>query len=453
MNRLEQEKSAYLKHAASQKIDWYPWSEEAFERAQKENKPVFLSSGAVWCHWCHVMAKECFENDEIARILNERFVAVKLDRDERPDIDRRYQQALAAMGMSGGWPMSVFLTHEKKAFYGGTYFPSDDRFGKPGFKTILTSLSEFYATRGKEVHENADKLHDFLKKRGPKKQKVDQTDTEDAAKTMLENFDRLHGGFGSAPKFAMSGAIEFLLGRYFFKKEQTLEYAIRKTLVAMAGGGFHDQLGGGFHRYSMDEAWIVPHFEKMADDNAWLLRNYIDAYSIFGDEFFKKIAENIVYFIRKELSHAEGGFYASMDADVTPDDEGGYFTWTDDQLRQTLSPDEYAVFSLYFLHKGRTMHHDDKKFVLSVCMGVNDIAQNSRMDVDKVTSILETARRKLLAERDKRQKPFVDTALYTSLNGIMISACLRASRVLCDDTLKGFALKSLERILEINISD
>jgi len=251
----------------------------------------------------------------------------------------------------------------------------------------------------------------------------------------------------------MSGAIEFLLGRYFFKKDQTLEYTIKKTLIAMASGGFHDHLGGGFHRYSTDEAWIMPHFEKMTEDNAWLLRNYVDAYSVFGDEFYKKIAENIIYFVRKELSRPDGGFYASMDADVTPDDEGGYFTWTDEELRKLLTEEEYTVVSLYFVNKGHTMHHDEKKFVLSVCIGVKDVAARVNMDMEAVKSLLESARVKLLAERDKRQKPVVDTALYTSLNGMMIAAFLKAYRAFGDEALKDFAIKSLEQILALNMED
>jgi uncharacterized protein len=453
MNRLAQEKSAYLRHAAQQKIDWYPWSEEAFEKARQENKPVFLSSGAIWCHWCHVMAKESFEDDEVAELLNDRYVAIKLDRDEHPDVDRRYQQAVAVMGTNGGWPLNVFLTPEKIAFYGGTYFPVTDSFGKPGFKTLLKAMSEFYKTRKDEVYESGRKFHDFLKQQLPKKGKVSEVLIGEAVKNIMKGFDKAHGGFGSAPKFPMSGAIEFLLNRYFFTKDQTIEYALKRTLVAMASGGFCDQLGGGFHRYSTDEAWTVPHFEKMTEDNAWLLRNYVDAYSLFGDEFYKKVAENIIFFVRSELSRPDGGFYASMDADVTPDDEGGYFTWTDDEMRGILTADEYSAFSLYFTNTRNTMHHDNKKFVLSVGMGLNDISQRLSIDTENVKNRLESARLKLLAARNKRQKPFVDAALYTSLNGMMIAAYLKAYRALGDEKLKEFALNSLEGILQINIED
>jgi len=453
MNRLAQEKSAYLRHAAEQKIDWHPWSEEAFEKAQKEDKPVFLSSGAIWCHWCHVMAKESFEDDEVAELLNDRYVAIKLDRDERPDVDRRYQQAVTAMGASGGWPLSVFLTPDKIAFYGGTYFPVTDSFGKPGFKTLLKAMSEFYKTRKDEVYESSRKFHDFLKQQSPKKGKVSEMLVGEAVKSIMRGFDKAHGGFGKAPKFPMSGAIEFLLGRYFFTKDQTIEYALKKTLIAMSSGGFYDHLGGGFHRYSTDEAWTVPHFEKMTEDNAWLLRNYADAALLFDDDYFKKIAENIIFFIRTELSRPDGGFYASMDADVTPDDEGGYFTWTDDEVRTTLTADEYAVFSLYFTHKKNTMHHDDNKFVLSVSMGIDDIGQRLNIDTEIVKNRLETTRRKLLDVRNKRQKPFIDAALYTSLNGMMIAAYLKAYRALGDEKLKEFAISSLETILHINVED
>ena len=453
MNRLKQEKSAYLRHAAKQKINWYPWSEEAFEKARNEDKPVFLSSGAIWCHWCHVMAKESFEDDEVATLLNDRYVAVKLDRDERPDVDRRYQQAVTVMGVNGGWPLNVFLTPDKVPFYGGTYFPVTDSFGKPGFKTLLKALSDFYTTRKEEVYENSRKFHDFLKQQSPKKGKASEVLANEAVKNIMKAFDKAHGGFGTSPKFPMSGAVEFLLNRCFLTKDRAIEEALKKTLVAMASGGFHDQLGGGFHRYSTDEAWVVPHFEKMTEDNAWLLRNYTDAYSLFGDEFFKKVAENIIYFTRSELSRPDGGFYASMDADVTPDDEGGYFTWTDEELRGILTADEYTVFSLYFLHTKNAMHHDGNKFVLSVGAGIDEIGRRLNIGADIIKERLLSARQKLLTERNKRQKPFVDSALYTSLNGMMIGAYLKAYMAFNDEKLKEFALSSLERVLQINVEN
>ncbi|RJQ56096.1 MAG: thioredoxin domain-containing protein, partial [Nitrospiraceae bacterium] len=377
MDRLSHEKSAYLKHSAEQKIDWYPWSEEAFEKARREDKPVFLSSGAVWCHWCHVMAAECFFDDETAGLLNENFVSIKLDRDERPDVDRRYQMAVAAMGSGGGWPLSVFLTYDRKPFYGGTYFPPEDRHGKPGFRKVLRAVIDLYRTRRNEIDEYTEKFLQSLKTAPQAAGDINEALLDEEVKNILSEFDMQNGGFGTAPKFPMPGAVEFLLNRFFFTRNEPAGYAARKTLEAMALGGFHDHIRGGFHRYSTDRAWIVPHFEKMADDNAWLLRNYINAYSIFGDALFREAAEGTAGFILSVLADPEGGFYASQDADVTPDDEGGYFTWRDEDFRRVLDEDEYRTLSLYLLNDAGAMGHDGSKKVLFVAMGPEEIAEKT----------------------------------------------------------------------------
>ncbi len=453
MNKLANEKSAYLQHAAHQKINWYPWSDEAFEKAKQEDKPVFLSSGAIWCHWCHVMAKESFEDNEVALILNENFIAIKLDRDEMPDIDRRYQQAVAAMGFGGGWPLSIFLTSDRKPFYGGTYFPPGEGFGRPAFKTILMAITQLYSAKRNEVIESSEKLLDMLKQKPMGTGELRESLIDEGSSIIMKSIDTLYGGFGKTPKFPMSGAIEFLLGRYFFSRDEVLGAALRKTLTFMAKGGYHDQLAGGFHRYSTDQAWIIPHFEKMADDNAWLLRNYVDAYSLFGDPYFREVAEGIISFTRGELSHPDGGFYASQDADVTPDDEGGYFTWTDEDFRKLLDDEEYKVLVPYFLHDRGMMHHDPAKRVLYLDKSPEDVAKMVEMDVETVNGIIERGKKKLLAARETRTKPIIDTALYSSLNGMYISAFLKAYRVLKDEEMKGFALKSLEKILTINTDD
>mgnify|MGYP000849032697 FL=1 len=450
MNKLANEKSAYLQHAAHQQINWHPWGDEPFEKAKQEDKPVFLSSGAIWCHWCHVMAKESFEDEEVAKIINENYVAIKLDRDEMPDIDRRYQQVIAAMGFGGGWPLSVFLTSDKKPFYGGTYFPPNERFGRPAFKTILMAIAELYRTQRAQVVESSEQLLNMIKHKLLVSSEIQESIIDKGASTILKSADTLYGGFGRAPKFPMAGAIEFLLSRYFFTRDESLATMLRKTLTSMARGGFHDHLAGGFHRYSTDQSWIVPHFEKMADDNAWLLRNYVDAYSIFGDPFFKDVAQGIINFTRNELSHPDGGFHTSQDADVTPDDEGGYFTWTDNDFKALLTDEEYTVLSKYFLHERAIMHHDSSKRVLYIDKNPEDVAEMIGMNVEKVNQIIIQGRRKLLHARETRTKPFVDTAMYSSLNGMYISAFLRAYRVLRDSAIKDFALKSLERILTIN---
>ncbi len=453
MNRLSNEKSPYLKHAAHQKIDWYPWSDEPFLRAGREGKAVFLSSGGVWCHWCHVMAKESFENDEVAALLNELFICVKLDRDERPDIDRRYQQAVALMGGGGGWPLSVFLTPDRRPFFGGTYFPPDDRFGRPGFIKVLRSVHEFYQSRKGEAVEYGVRIMDAMKAEVLEAGDLTRDSLEQAKIAMLAHFDVQHGGFGASPKFPMPGALEFLLHQAATRKDRTAENAVRTTLDAMARGGFHDHLGGGFHRYSVDEAWFVPHFEKMADDNAWLLRNYIDAYALFGEERYKEVADGIIRFVRSVLSDRMGGFFASQDADVTPDDEGGYFTWTDEDFKRVLTIEEYEVLSLRFFHERGALPHDQAKKVLCAARELREIAKTLGMSGEAVTTIIARGREKLLAERDGRETPFVDRTLYTSLNGMFITSFLKAYRVLGDAGLRDFALKSLDRVLKERFID
>jgi uncharacterized protein len=453
MNKLANERSPYLRHASTQKIDWYPWSEEAFEHARRENKPVFLSTGAVWCHWCHVMAKESFEDEETARLLNERFIAIKLDRDERPDIDRRYQQAVAAMGSGGGWPLSVFLTPDKQPFYGGTYFPPKDRQGRPGFKKVLTAVSEHYITKRKDVDDYSRRVREALKPDALSPSDLSEAMIVEAEKAMLALFDMRNGGFGTEPKFPMPGALEFLLRRTVRSAGPSAGNAARRTLEAMAAGGFHDHLGGGFHRYSVDEAWRIPHFEKMADDNAGLLRNYVDGYAVLGDERFLGVARGIIAFMREDLSDPRGGFFASQDADVTPDDEGGYFTWTEDEFRKELDPEEYVLLSSYLLHDQGSMHHDPAKKVLFATRSIQELAKSLGKNFRDIDQIIQEGRKKLLAARTQRETPFIDKTLYTSLNGMLISAFFHAFAVLGDDEVRAFGVKSLERILAERLVD
>jgi len=453
MNRLANEKSAYLMHAAHQPIDWYPWSEEAFERARRENKPVFLSTGAVWCHWCHVMAQESFEDEDTARMMNELFVNVKLDRDERPDIDRRYQQAVAAMGGGSGWPLSVFLTPDKRVFYGGTYFPPDSRQGRPSFKSVLKAVSDFYSSRRDDAVGYAERVMEALRPEPMEAGRLDEAMLRDAETAILSQVDREHGGFGSAPKFPMTAALEFLLKQSVKGADPDTVEAARKMLDAMAAGGIHDHLGGGFHRYSVDEAWIVPHFEKMADDNAGLLRNYVDGYSVFNDERFRDIAMGIITFIRDVLSDPEGGFYASQDADVTPDDEGGYFTWTEEEFKQALEPVEYPLLSNYLLHERGSMHHAPAKRVLFTTRSPEEIAGRTGVNVPEVRRVIEKGRQKLFAARRERKTPFIDRTLYTSVNGMLAAAYFHAYNILDDEGTRTFGVKTLERILKDRVID
>lgn len=457
MNRLAKERSAYLRHAADQRIDWYPWCEEAFEEARKQDKPIFLSSGAIWCHWCHVMAEESFEDEEIIGLLNRDFICIKLDRDERPDIDRRLQMAVQSMTGTSGWPLSVFMTHDGKPFFGGTYFPPDDRFGRPGFKRVLRTVAEFYKDNKDRIREYSDSLHGGLVKasdRTSPSKEIDNITIKKATEIMLSSFDLQNGGFGTAPKFPMPGALSFLINLSFFdRKNETLRKMLVTTLLAMAEGGIHDQIGGGFHRYSTDEAWIIPHFEKMADDNAMLLRNYIDAYSIFKIETFGDVAKGIVRFVREVLSDPEGGFYASQDADVTPDDEGGYFTWRDEELREVLDDEEYEMIKLHLWNERGTMPHDSSKRVLFVSKDIDSISDELHLEKDYVLKKITEGKERLLEYRKKRKSPFIDTNLYTSLNGMMIASFIKAYRVFADDGLKAFAIESLDRILSLRYRD
>jgi len=448
MNRLAAEKSSYLQHAADQKIDWYPWGAEPFEKARKENKPVFLSSGAVWCHWCHVMAKESFYDDEVARILNEHYVSIKLDRDERPDIDRRYQRALAGMGVAGGWPLSIFLTPDKRPFFGGTYFPPYEKHGKPAFITMLTAIAQLYREKRSEVENHCTELMKMINPSSPGQGSINEAMIDHALSVMLEAQDRTYGGFGSAPKFPMSGSLEFLLARYWFSGDKGLRSMLTKTLTAMAQGGFCDQLAGGFHRYSTDPLWIVPHFEKMTDDNAWLLRNYVQAFALFGDPLYRETALGIIDFVTAELTDEKGGFYASQDADVTPDDEGGYFTWTEDEFRTVLTKEESDLLSAYYLNNHGIVHHDATKHVLYVSSSLDRVAVNLGITPPEARDMLERGRKKLLAFREQRTKPFVDKAIYTSLNGMMIAAFLKAWRGLGREDAKVSALAALARIID-----
>ncbi|MCX8029975.1 MAG: thioredoxin domain-containing protein [Thermodesulfovibrionales bacterium] len=450
MNRLSKERSAYLQHASKQKINWYPWSEEAFEAAKEQKKPVFLSSGAVWCHWCHVMEKESFYNDEIVKLLNEKFICIKLDRDERPDIDKRYQTALSVMGVGGGWPLSMFLTDDRKPFFGGTYFPPDDRFGKPGFKKVLITVAEFYKNNRDKIDDYTKELIKAISSSSNLSADIDEGYINKAINSISLFFDKKNGGFSSAPKFPMPGVVDFLINRYCLTKEHFLEDFLKITLYKMAKGGFHDHLAGGFHRYSTDEEWIIPHFEKMADDNAWLLRNYCKAYWIFDEPFFKKVAEGIVRFFINTLSSADGGFYASQDADVTPDDEGGYFTWTEREIKNLLTEEELRFFQKFYFNPKGFMHHDRSKIVIFEAGNIEEIAKENKRDKEEIQKILNTCKEKLLFIRNQRQAPFVDKSLYTSINGMVITSFLLSYQLLTQTFLRDFALKSLHLITNQN---
>ena len=351
-NQLAGAASPYLREAALQPVHWLPWSEAAFRRAQQEDKPILLDIGAIWCHWCHVMDVESYENEEIARLINKFFVAIKVDMDERPDIDRRYQQAVKAISGSGGWPLTAFLTPQGKVFYGGTYFPPEERFGRPGLKTILPGVAEAYRTRKDEVLASAEQLSKRLERFGAESiQKGLLSDglVQVISKKMVQQFDSVNGGFGTSVKFPSGSAIELALAKYFVDHDPKMLELVTKTLDAMAQGGVYDQIGGGFFRYSTDPQWRVPHFEKMNYDNAELLMNYLHAYQATGKTLYRETAQGIIRYLNGVLSdQANGGFYAHQDADMTREDDGDYYTWTVQEVRSALPKAEAEVIIRYY---------------------------------------------------------------------------------------------------------
>jgi uncharacterized protein len=444
--------SAYLRSAMHQPIQWHEWGEEAFAKAQRENKPILLDIGAVWCHWCHVMDRESYESAETANIVNQQFIAVKVDRDERPDVDSRYQLAVSAIAGTGGWPLTVFLTPDGRPFYGGTYFPPDDRWGRPSFKKILLAIADAYRERRDEVLKSADETmimlagaEGFAGHRADFSPRIVGIMVQSA----LPIFDAKNGGFGSAPKFPHPAALDLLMDWYVRTREERVGTVVTTTLTRMAQGGVYDQLAGGFHRYSVDERWIVPHFEKMSYDNSELLKNYVHGYQVFGYEFYAHVARDIVRWMDEWLSDREhGGFYASQDADINLDDDGDYFTWTAEEAKAALSEDEFQAASLHYdINDVGEMQHDPTKNVLWVSELPEEIASRMGIDVSKVLDLLASAKTKLYAKRLERPTPFVDKTLYVNWNAMCISAYLQTSQVLELEYARKFALRSLDRIL------
>lgn len=452
LNSLAKASSAYLRSAMHQPIHWHEWGEEAFAVAQLENKPILLDIGAVWCHWCHVMDRESYDNPEIANIVNERFVAIKVDRDERPDIDSRYQVAVSAVSGQGGWPLTAFLTPDGKPFYGGTYFPPDDQYGRPSFRRVLLSISDAYREKNGDVAEQAKLVEGAITQAeslAAGKGEV-SADTIDAiVQSALKMFDARNGGFGHAPKFPHPAMLDLLIEQYVRTGNEQLRDVFVTTLEKMARGGVYDQLAGGFHRYSVDERWIVPHFEKMCYDNSELLKNYVHAHQATGSQFFADVARDIIRWMDEWLSDRErGGFYASQDADYSLDDDGDYFTWTLPEAQSALSEEEARVASLHYdINEVGEMHHNPAKNVLYVRAPVEEIGKRLGLSADNVSKLLQSARQKMYAARLKRPTPYVDKTVYTGWNALCISAYLEAAKALDLDAARHFALRSLDRIL------
>jgi uncharacterized protein len=454
-NRLKDSASPYLRSASHQPIDWHEWNEDVFARAKSEDKPILLDIGAVWCHWCHVIDRESYENAEIAQIINENFVPVKVDRDERPDVDSRYQSAISALSGQGGWPLTGFLLPDGKPFFGGTYFPPDDQFGRPGFKRVLLSVADAYKNKRPDLERAANSLVDAVAQAEVftgARAAFDPEVVSAQIQSVTQQFDIKNGGFGRSPKFPHSSAIDLVLERYQQTKEKHLLAVAETTLEKMARGGVYDQLAGGFHRYSVDERWLVPHFEKMSYDNSELLRNYLHGWQVTLNPFLRETAEGIVNWVNETLSdQSEGGFYASQDADYSLDDDGDYFTWTLDELRGALPPVQTRVMELYYdVEAHGEMHHNPAKNVLWVARDAREIAKTLSLEESSVRLAISGAKEKMFSVRKERPTPYIDRTMYISWNAMFVSAYLSAATVFGGSLGGGcrrFALKTLDRML------
>jgi uncharacterized protein YyaL (SSP411 family) len=415
-NRLAQETSPYLLEHAQNPVDWYPWSQEALTRAQRENKPILLSIGYSACHWCHVMARESFEDEATAAVMNRDFVAIKVDREERPDLDQIYMRAVQAMTGSGGWPMTVFLLPDGTPFFAGTYFPSNDRFGMPSFRRVLAAVADAFATKPQEVAQTAGQVRDFLSRPALPLAvgTLDPTLLDEAYTRLARDYDPAHGGFGGAPKFPQPMLLEFLLRTHVRTGQAAALEMATDTLRAMAAGGMYDQLGGGFHRYSVDERWLVPHFEKMLYDNALLSRAYLDAWQLTEEPVFARVAMETLAFVQREMTAPEGGFYSSLDAD-TEGEEGRFYLWTPAELDTILGPAQGAAMAHAFdvTPEGNFEGHN---ILHPVVPGAIDV--------------LAAARDRLLAARAQRIRPHRDEKIIAGWNGLMLRAFAEAGRVL-----------------------
>jgi uncharacterized protein YyaL (SSP411 family) len=451
-NSLAEASSSYLRSAMHQPVQWHEWGAEAFARAAGEDKPILLDIGAVWCHWCHVMDRESYEDPGLAAVINDNFVAVKVDRDERPDVDTRYQAAVAAISGQNGWPLTAVLTPQGQPFFGGTYFPRDDRYGRPGFERVLRSMVDAWKTRRDEVLESAGSVVAAIEQNenfAGRSDSLSMSIVDKMVASALEKFDRHHGGFGAQPKFAHPSAIDLLLdvsGRT--GNEAARETAV-VTLEKMALGGVYDHLGGGFHRYSVDEAWVVPHFEKMLYDNAQLLKNYVHAFQSYVGVESARVAKDIIRWMDTWLTDRErGGFYASQDADINLDDDGDYFTWTRAEAAAVLTPEEMEIAAAYYdIGDLGDMHHNPAKNVLHVKQTLDAVAARAGKTRSEAQALLASAHSRLYAARGKRSMPFVDTTVYTNWNALAVSAYLEAAQVLRLPAVKAFALLTLDRLL------
>ncbi len=464
-NRLIHEKSPYLLQHANNPVDWYPWGDEAFEKARRQDKPIFLSVGYSTCHWCHVMEEESFSNPEIAKIMNDNFVSIKVDREERPDVDNIYMQVVMAMTGSGGWPMTVILTPDLKPFFGGTYFPPEDRWGSPGLVTILNTIAQKWKTERKQILGSSESITQAVRAEAQAKaamsHTLDEKTFEKAYQQFQSQFDSRFGGFGGAPKFPRSHTLSFLL-RYWERTGdgKALEM-VEKTLQEMAKGGMYDHIGGGFHRYSTDGQWRVPHFEKMLYDQAILSKTYLEAYQATGKEEYARIAREILDYVLRDMTGSNGAFYSAEDADSAPDpsqpnkkSEGAFYLWSQDEITAVLGKEKGEIFNFYFgVGPNGNVPQDPRgefkgKNILYVAHSLEETAKQFKKSSDEIETALKESRQTLFSIRSKRLRPHLDDKVLTDWNGLMISSLAFGSRVLNEPRYRDAVQKAADFLLE-----
>lgn len=448
-NRLIQETSPYLLQHAHNPVDWYPWGEEAFAKAKAEDKPILLSVGYSACHWCHVMERESFENEAIAALMNRDFVNIKVDREERPDVDAIYMNAVQMMTGQGGWPMTMFLTPDGKPFFGGTYFPPTDMYGRRGFPTILQAIAEVWKTQRAELEAQGQEILSQLNEGNDLSRHLSDalltpTILDNAFNTLSQQFDYQNGGFGSAPKFPQPANLDFLLRYHARSKRQEPLQMVERTLQRMALGGMYDQLGGGFHRYSTDAIWLVPHFEKMLYDNAQLVQTYARCYQATGKAFYRGVAEETLEYVIREMTTPEGGFTSAQDAD-SEGVEGKFFVWTPEEIRALLGERDAAVFCAFYdvTERGNWEEHN----ILHVVMDAPEVAQKFQLTIGEAAEILDKGRARLFQAREQRVKPGLDDKVLTAWNGLMLAAFAECAAIFDNDRFREVAIRNAEFVM------
>jgi hypothetical protein len=446
-NRLINETSPYLLQHAHNPVDWYAWNEDALHKARQEDKPILLSIGYAACHWCHVMAHESFEDEDTAQLMNANFINIKVDREERPDLDTIYMQAVQTLSGHGGWPMTMFLMPDGKPFYGGTYYPPEPRHGMPAFRQVLESVASAYRNRKGEVIQSAEQLTRQLQMQStalPKAEALNRLILDEAFTALEQQYDRTHGGFGSAPKFPQPMILEHLLRVYQRTRYPAALSMTLHTLDQMARGGMYDQLGGGFHRYAVDNRWLVPHFEKMLYDNAQLARVYLHAWQLTRDDLYKRIVVETLDYVTREMTDPQGGFYSTQDAD-SEGEEGKFYVWSPDEIESVLGEADARIFNAYYdvSASGNFEGHS----ILNVPRDEQAVAKELKISLDQLRDLLRRAKPRLFAAREQRVHPGRDDKVLTAWNGLMLAAFAEAARVLDRPDYLQTALRNADFLL------